>query len=361
MNVTLAYWGQSGLRNGRGPRTLSLAPNLTRDPVALDAALKNPLRFREGISALHDVVINDLRFKPRDKSAYEAWRQSERARLANLRREEYKQAKAEVLARRGDVPPDLERQYHAGLRRYWSVRQQYSNYLLRHDQSLWRMLMPCDPVITVADDVVFFECFSTDESSYGCLTVDRDDCFGPSDAVQFGTTNVDYSWDLYHHFQTLRTYRETRFLVDPSGFEVAVQGAENYREEKIDLPPGWLRGFMQIQAAMSLPMRRVTLSREAVYSVLAWLRRHKARSSPRRCGSNSCLTSRRRWCWSRGNNKSLRTPRATRVQAENLSAFGAGDGCWCCRGCCRWPTRSMSSCWEPACRVFGWPAWARCG
>ncbi len=35
--------------------------------------------------------------------------------------------------------------------------------------------------------------------------------------VQLGTTNVDYSWDLYHHFQALRTYRETRFRVDPAG------------------------------------------------------------------------------------------------------------------------------------------------
>ena len=41
--------------------------------------------------------------------------------------------------------------------------------------------MPCDPVITVVDDVVFFECFSADESSYGCLTINRDDGFGKSE------------------------------------------------------------------------------------------------------------------------------------------------------------------------------------
>jgi hypothetical protein len=69
--------------------------------------------------------------------------------------------------------------------------------------------------------------------------------------------------------------------VDPAGFTVATQGNEDYREEKIDLPSGWLRGFMQTQAAMTLPARRVTLSREAVYSILAFLKRHKARKSPR--------------------------------------------------------------------------------
>ena len=54
--------------------------------------------------------------------------------------------------------------------------------------------------------------------------------------VALGTTNVDYSWELYEHFQLLRSYRETRFLVDPSGFEVATEGqGDSYREEKIDL------------------------------------------------------------------------------------------------------------------------------
>jgi hypothetical protein len=96
-----------------------------------------------------------------------------------------------------------------------------------------------------------------------------------------GTTNVDYSWTLYDHFQSLRSYRETRLRVDPGGFDVATQGTEEYREEKIDLPDGWLRGFMQIQGAMCMPMRRVSLSREAVYSALAWMKRHRAQKSPR--------------------------------------------------------------------------------
>jgi hypothetical protein len=36
-----------------------------------------------------------------------------------------------------------------------------------------------------------------------------------------------------------------------------------------------------LQSAMSLPMRRVPVSREGLYSLVAFLRRHKARSSPR--------------------------------------------------------------------------------
>ncbi len=279
MNVKFAYLGRSALR-GEG-KVLSLSPNLARDPVAFDAQLLKPLRFREAVSALHDVVINDLRFKPRDKSAYDEWKKREQERMANLQREEYERAKVDILKQRDQpVPADFERQFERQRRLYWDARLKYSNYLLKNDQEMWRLLMPCDPVITVAPDVVFFECFSADESSYGCLTVQRD-AFGKSEGEKFGTTNVDYSWDLYNHFQGLRSYRETRFRIDPAGFSVATAGNADYREEKIDLPPSWLRGFMQIQSAMGLPMRKVTLTREVLYSICAWLKRHKARSSPR--------------------------------------------------------------------------------
>ncbi|MFC5455385.1 metal-binding protein [Prosthecobacter fluviatilis] len=282
MNITFAYRGRSHVAEAGGGQIVSLAPNLKRDVVAFDAALKNPLHFREAISALHDVVINDLRFKPRDKTAYEEWRKGEQQRLTAIRTEAVREARQEMETKqRTPLPRDFERQFDKARKRYWNARLKYADHLRRHDQELWRLLMPCDPVITVAPDVVFFECFSADESSYGCLSVERDECFSSAAGVQCGTTNVDYSWDLFHHFQTLRTYQPARFHVDPSGFEVKVQGGEDYREEKIDLPTGWLRGFMQLQGAMTLPMRRVTLSRQGLYSLLAWLRRHKAPRSPR--------------------------------------------------------------------------------
>ena len=282
MNLKFAYLGRSALQPIAGGESLSLAPNLSREAVSFDAPLLQPVPFREAISALHDIVISDLRFKPRDKTAYEEWKKTERSRVVALRQQAYQEAKKELLARHEEpVPPDFEKQFEHCRSTYWAARQKYSTYLLRNDQELWRKLMPCDPVITVADDVVFFECFSADESSYGCLTANRDSLFGPSAETRLGTTNVDYSWDLFEHFQSLRSYRQTRFKVDPAGFAVATSGNADYREEKIDLPDGWLRGFMQTQAAMTLPARRVTVPREGVYSLLAFLRRHKARKSPR--------------------------------------------------------------------------------
>jgi hypothetical protein len=284
MRVSFAYLGHSRMleSSGRNGQTLSMLPNLTREKVSFDAPLLHPLRFREAMSALHDVVINDLRFKPRDKTAHEEWKKQQAATKRATYQSQLERAKKDLATQRGltPPPPGFQALFERTRKRYWTARFKLADLLRRDDPELWRWLMPCDPVITVADDVVFFECFSADESSYGCLSVSRDG-FGTDSAVQVGTTNVDYSWDLYNHFQSLRSYRQTRFLIDPTGFEVKSDADPGYREEKIDLPGGWLRGFMTTQEAMGMPGLSVSLSREAVYSALAFLKRHKAKQSPR--------------------------------------------------------------------------------
>lgn len=283
MNVSMSYIGRSQLRQSAGgQRILELAPNLSRDKVSLNAALKEPLPFREAISTLHDVVINDLTFKPRDKSAYEDWKKQQASRELAIRQGAMQTARETVAAGLAPKPTaEMKHQHRVALDRYWKARSQLNVRLREENETLWRRLMPYDPVITVAEDVVFFECFSTDESSYGCLTIDRDSCFAHAQDACAGTTNVDYSWELYHNFQSLRTYRETRFNINPEGFTVQTSDRDDYREEKIELPDGWLRGFMQLQAAMALPMKKVTLGVDAMYSLLAWLKRHREKHGPR--------------------------------------------------------------------------------
>jgi SWIM zinc finger len=281
MNLDLSYLGRSGVSSGPSGSTLHFSPNLARPKVFFDAELRAPLRFREAMSALHDVVVGDLRFKKKDRAAYEAWKKQTAAEEAELRRKLANQAEMAELARiaKEPLPPDLEKDFRRLHRVYWNARVRWANELSRSDPELFRHLVPCDPVVTVAPDIVFFECFSKDESAYGCLAVDREAM--RAGEAGLGTTNVDYSLALYEHFQTLRSYRPTRLLVDPAGFEVKVEGREDHREEKIDLPPSWLRGFGQLQAAMTLPSRRVDLPVEAVYSILAHLKRHREKTGPR--------------------------------------------------------------------------------
>jgi hypothetical protein len=281
MNLTLSYLGRSAIRTGPAGVAVSLVPNLRRDRVGYLGTLRQPLRFREAVSTLHDVVVSDLRFHEKDHTAYREYLARLGQREEALRGGVAGEVRSRLLDE-GDalLAKQLEPAFDRMRRLYWEAREKYSTYLLWHDPELWRMLVPCDPVITVAPDVIFFEGFSKDESSYGCLTVERG-AFTREEGVHLGTTNVDYSIPLYEEFQKLRTYRETRFRIDPKGFEVRTAGSADYREEKIDLPTSWLRGFMRLQSAMSLPMRRVPVSREGLYNVLAWLKRHRARKSPR--------------------------------------------------------------------------------
>jgi len=281
MELAVAYRGRSGVFKKPGELSLSLAPNLRRDRVSFDGRLIHPLRFREAMCALHDVVVSDLRFKPKDRSTYETYLKQEKKREELIRRAARELKKDELLKEFPEAKRlKIKEQYRTLHKRYWDARQQYSNYLQEHDPTLFRLVMPMDPVITVAPDVLFFECFSADESSYGCLTVCRD-AFRSEHDVTIGTTNIDYSWELYDHFQEIRTYKETKFRVDPTGFDVQTAGSAEFHEEKIELPPSWLRGFMQLQSGMSLPMRHVPMSREGIYNLLSYLKRHKTRKSPR--------------------------------------------------------------------------------
>ena len=85
MNLDLKYLGNSGLIERGTSSALSFQPNLARPKVFFDQGLKNPLRFREAISALHDVVIGDFRFKKRDKTIYQAWKAEQTKQENELR------------------------------------------------------------------------------------------------------------------------------------------------------------------------------------------------------------------------------------------------------------------------------------
>ena len=86
MNFTVAYKGRSGVSGGTGGMALSFAPNLRRDRVSFVGDLRDPLRFREAVSALHAVVVSDLKFKPKDRSAYQAYLKRVQEREKAIRR-----------------------------------------------------------------------------------------------------------------------------------------------------------------------------------------------------------------------------------------------------------------------------------
>src|SRR6516164_6993255 len=112
MLLTFAYRRRSSLVSNLTNLVLTLSPNLRRDRVSYNGTLTQPLRFREAISALHDVVISDLRFKQRDKSSYEAYKAEQKKREDAIRRAVVKGVQAEALAQQPEpMPAGLEQRF----------------------------------------------------------------------------------------------------------------------------------------------------------------------------------------------------------------------------------------------------------
>jgi len=243
--IHLSYAGVSSLVATEGTARLTLAGDLHRAPVRLDATIKDPLRFREAMAALYAIVASDFRYVPRDRTAYLAYQR--------MRRE-------------------------SSTLNTWQAQREYFSWLLRNDPTAFVVL---DPVITVHPDQVLFEVFSKDEGAYAKLGIDLD-AFEPAGSPTFGTTNIDFSQALFQGLQQMRSYRETRLTINQEGVKFATSASGEVLEKQIRVPDSWLRGFLQVQSSAALPRERFTLAPIDLYNALRHLRMHADRKGQRR-------------------------------------------------------------------------------
>lgn len=276
MEFNYRYSGTSSVVNSPNSTGVSFAPDTFREPTFFVGKLNKHLPFREAISALHHIVVSDYRYQPKDNTEYLAWLKKqemiwlaeERAKGADI---------AAALAEKQAKLQHIQRERNGIMKPFYDARSKYYRYLLKRDYTAWLIL---DPVITVHPDSLFFECFSKDESSYGKLSCNYN-VFKELDEFACGTTNIDYSKALYNEFQKIRDYKETSFEIDPSGFEVQTGADEGYKEVKIDLPETWVRGFLQVSSAMTLPAHVFDLHPMDMNNFLFILKRHKEKQGPR--------------------------------------------------------------------------------
>ena len=276
MEFNHKYHGSSTVRQSATRTELSFAPDVLREPTYFVGSLGQKIRYREAMSALHAVVKSDLRFKRADKTDYKAWAAEQEQlwlaeHLAQLpdRRAEIERVRTELQAVRAERTRIMKP--------FWDAQWRWRSHMLRRDYDAWFVL---DPVITVHPDELFFECFSQDESTYAKLSLDYNQ-FERVEEFACGTTNVDYSDALYTEFQKVRTYKHTELRVEPSGFTVSTEREADFKEEKIDLPDSWVRGFLQVSTAMTLPAARFDLHPTELANALFVLRTRRAKESPR--------------------------------------------------------------------------------
>jgi hypothetical protein len=243
--IHLSYAGVSSLVTTEGTARLALAGNLRRDPVRFDAAIKDPIRFREAMAAIYAVVASDFRYAPKDRTAYLAYQR--------MRRE-------------------------SSTLNNWQAQREYFSWLLRNDPTAFVVL---DPVITVHPDQVLFEVFSKDEGAYAKLGIDLD-TFETAGSPSFGTTNIDFSQALFQGLQQMRSYRETRLTINQEGVKFATSAVGEILEKQITVPDSWLRGFLQVQSSAALPREKFALAPVDLYNALRHLRMHADRKGQRR-------------------------------------------------------------------------------
>jgi hypothetical protein len=276
MEFAYSYKKSSSVTSGADATGMSFSPDTKRQPTFFRGNLSKAIEFREAMSSLHDVVVSDLRFKPKDKTAYMEW----------LKKQE-EQDVAAVMAQSAEVAERIKN-FQSELRQvqqrrqerwaaYYKARGQYYNWVMANDPEA-RILF--DPVITVHPDEIFFECFSKDESTYAKLGTSFN-VYKDIGEFACGTTNIDYSHALYDEFQKIRSYKTTQFEIDPSGFEVKTDHEESFKEHKIDVPDSWVRGFLQVSSAMTFPATSFTLHPMDVHNLCFVLRRRKEKTGPR--------------------------------------------------------------------------------
>jgi hypothetical protein len=236
--VPLGYAGASQVRAEGHGATLALFGNVHRGAVKATGTVQDPLLLREALSALHAVVKSDFRYVPKDRTAYLAYRRM-RQQTSAL---------------------DL-----------WEAQRAYVDWLSRNDPVGFAVL---DPIVTVHPDEIAFEVFSKDEGSYAKLGVAMGALGGPGSDATFGTTNIDFSDALHDGVQRMRSYRETRLAVGSEAVTLATTSAPEVLEKKVNVPDAWLRGFLQVQSAGTLPRTVARLAPIDLYNVLRHLRLH---------------------------------------------------------------------------------------
>jgi hypothetical protein len=237
MEFNHRYVGQSGVQHGANDSQVSFAPDTLREPTYFVGQINNHIPFREAISALHRIVVSDMRLKPKDRTAYFAWLETQKDAFLAEAATRGKSAKERSDTLKAELAK-LGREAHTIMQPFYTARDQYFKWLYNHDRSAWIVL---DPVIAVHPDEIAFECFSLDESSYGRLACDLE-MFDATQDVKWGVTNIDYSWTLYDAFQQIRSYRKTDLRIEPSGFTTETSGSAEVFQQKIDLPESWVRG-----------------------------------------------------------------------------------------------------------------------
>lgn len=284
MKVAQAYQQNSQSNVSSEGLGFSLATDLNRPGVFLSATVKDSISFARSMLTLHKVVNSNMITPKKDYSKYQTWVQGEylkelgkdikkRDLQGLIRKEAYLQKQITSykrdLARLLKESKNLNVNFNQSQDKFWS-------WLYAQDHEAWVVL---DPVISVQEDGVIFEAFSMDESTYGRVTLPKEELI-LNEEMQRGTTNIDFSKNLAEEFDRVRSYRPLELNV---GFKEAnfSTNISSTIEKKIDLPESWVNGFLEVQSASSMDKTSVHFSPSTISDLISVIERKKDNVSPK--------------------------------------------------------------------------------
>ncbi|BCM93212.1 hypothetical protein IAD21_05100 [Abditibacteriota bacterium] len=268
----------------------SLPTEAARPGVRLEALVLHSRSYGRLMGALHRVVSQQALFQQCDHSDYQTWVQGQyleelapylaalQGRLPKLQTElnDLKAQLQPLDARANELLAQVQRLSNGDAKSYREAQRKFWNFLYTHDRQLWIVL---DPVVSVHPDAVLFEVFSLDESSYAQVRIPTENLDALGEVV-YGTTNVDFSRALADELARVRDYRAAFLSVGSAG--VSIQTTAGGRvEKKIDLPPSWVRGFLQVGSASSLATTSLRLGATTVGEILRVLNARRETTGPR--------------------------------------------------------------------------------
>lgn len=262
--------------------SVAFGADVSQEPVYLSARVRPSRAFARLMLTLGRVVRMRENGEEKDHSAYQEWVRGEyfkelpSAKAAAAielpravgERERLSEEAGRLSRRASELMPRDDA--------FWDQRKAFWRWLLTHNREAWYVL---DPIVSVQSDVTFFEAFSQDESIYARVRVPSEALETDAD-LQPGTTNIDFSVALERELSRTRTYRPLHLTVGSSSVGVTTN-VSSIIERKIDLPDTWVRGLVEVQAALALAPVEITLSSGMVADVIARIESEREKHGPR--------------------------------------------------------------------------------
>lgn len=258
---------------------VSFGTDVTQDPAFLEAEIKTSTAFAQTMLVLGDVVRSNDAYQEKDRSTYQAWVRDEYVKelpeqfvLAQQQLPGLLEAKQKLqssIASKNDKIASLRKSLQAS-------KAAYYKWLAATDREMWWAL---DPIVSVQRDATYFEAFSQDESVYARVTLPHHALLMTA-KPKVGTTNIDFSIPLEREFARARSYRPLKLTVGQRSVGLGTESS-SIIEKKIDLPESWVRGLVEVQAALPLTQHTIEIEPLLLSAVLAQLESKKERRGPR--------------------------------------------------------------------------------